>query len=138
LREKNIEVERKYSEPVPEVNAFVGELNQVWMNVIDNAIYAMDKNGKLTIEVFARNSDVKVNITDTGSGIPENILHKIFDPFFSTKKVGQGSGIGLDLVARIVKKHEGDVKVNSKPGRTEFSICIPINPHKKQVNNVSE
>jgi signal transduction histidine kinase len=136
LREKNIEVERKYAEPVPEVNAFVGELNQVWMNVIDNAIYAMDKNGKLLLEVFTRNHDVKVNITDNGAGIPEKILPRIFDPFFTTKKQGQGTGIGLDLVARIIKRHNGDIKVNSMPGRTTFSLCIPINDQKQQVNHI--
>jgi signal transduction histidine kinase len=96
------------------------------MNIIDNAIYAMDKNGTLTIEVFPKNNDLKVVISDSGNGIPENILPRIFDPFFTTKKIGQGTGIGLDLVARIVKRHNGDVKVKSKPGHTEFAVCIPM------------
>ncbi len=129
LREKNIEVERKYADGLPEINALVGELNQVWMNIIDNAIYAMDKNGKLSIEAFIYNKDLKVVISDSGKGIPENILPRIFDPFFTTKKIGQGTGIGLDLVARIVKRHNGDVKVKSKPGHTEFIVCIPMDPY---------
>jgi signal transduction histidine kinase len=101
-------------------------LNQVWTNIIDNAIYALPKNGELIIETTCDSKSVNVKIIDNGSGIPPEILSRIFDPFFTTKKVGEGTGIGLDLVNRIIKHHNGEIKVNSKPGRTEFAICIPV------------
>jgi len=101
-------------------------LNQVWTNIIDNAIYAVNENGDLTIETSCDNKYVKVKIIDNGTGIPKDIMSRIFDPFFTTKKMGQGTGIGLDLVNRIVKRHNGEIKVQSEPGRTEFDICIPI------------
>lgn len=130
LREKNIEIIRDYSEKLPHLQVYVGELNQVWMNLIDNAIFAMEKGGKLTIRVYAKSKDVYVHIIDNGSGIPPEVVPRIFDPFFTTKKVGAGTGIGLDLVSRIVKKHGGQVKVNSVPGNTEFIVCIPVNQNK--------
>jgi signal transduction histidine kinase len=126
LRGKNITVKKILSDKLPEVEAYVGELNQVWTNIIDNAIYAMDKNGELSIETCFNAKDATVKITDNGSGIPKELLTKIFDPFFTTKKVGEGTGIGLDLVHRIVKQHNGEVKVDSVPGRTQFQICIPL------------
>ena len=78
--------------------AYVGELNQVWTNIIDNAIYALPKNGELTIETTCDDKNVRVKIIDNGAGIPPEIISRIFDPFFTTKKVGEGTGIGLDLV----------------------------------------
>lgn len=126
LREKNITVKKLYCENLAEVPAYIGELNQVWTNLIDNAIYALDKNGELSIETMCNNNSVTVKMIDNGSGIPEEMLSRIFDPFFTTKKVGEGTGIGLDLVNRIVKHHNGKISVNSKPGRTEFIINLPI------------
>lgn len=126
LREKNIEVNKKYDPEMPEIPAYVGELNQVWTNLIDNAIFALEKNGKLSIETSHDNQNIMVCIIDNGRGIAKDILSRIFDPFFTTKKVGDGTGIGLDLVKRIVKKHNGDIKVKSEPGRTVFAILIPI------------
>jgi signal transduction histidine kinase len=126
IREKNITINKTYCTDLVEIPAYIGELNQVWTNIIDNAIYAVGKNGELTIETICDNKNVKVNIIDNGSGIPKEIRSRIFDPFFTTKKVGQGTGIGLDLVNRIVKRHNGEIKVESVPGRTEFSVCIPI------------
>jgi len=105
----------------------------VWTNIIDNAIYAMGKGGELVIDTSCDERNVKVKIIDNGTGIPQEILSKIFDPFFTTKKVGEGTGIGLDLVNRIIKHHNGEIKVNSKPGRTEFDICIPVS--QKQVDS---
>ena len=125
LREKNIEVTKKFCSNMPEVAAYVGELNQVWTNLIDNAIFAVNKNGMLIIETACDDKHVTVSVIDNGSGIPQEIIHRIFDPFFTTKKQGQGTGIGLDLVNRIVKKHNGEIKVKSEPGRTEFSVYIP-------------
>jgi signal transduction histidine kinase len=105
---------------MPAVPAFVGELNQVWTNLIDNAIFALEKNGILTIETSRDDKNVTVSIIDNGVGIPEDILSRIFEPFYTTKKMGEGTGIGLDIVSRIVKDHNGDIIVTSVPGRTVF------------------
>ncbi|MBL7740083.1 MAG: GHKL domain-containing protein [Chitinophagaceae bacterium] len=126
LREKNITVKKVFCENLPATPAYVGELNQVWTNIIDNAIYALPKDGELTIETTCDSKNVKVRIIDNGTGIPTEIISRIFDPFFTTKKQGEGTGIGLDLVSRVIKHHNGDIKVNSRPGQTEFSICIPV------------
>lgn len=126
LREKNIEVQKKYCNDFPTVPAYVGELNQVWTNLIDNAIGALDKNGVLTIETSCNPKNITVSIMDNGTGIPAEIISRIFDPFFTTKKVGEGTGIGLDIVNRVVKRHKGEIKVNSVPGRTEFLVSLPV------------
>ncbi len=131
LREKNITVKKIFCENLPDVPAYVGELNQVWTNIIDNAIFALEKDGELIIETICDTKNLNVKIIDNGSGIPPEILSRIFDPFFTTKKVGEGTGIGLDLVRRVIKHHNGEIKVNSKPGRTEFIICIPLAQIKK-------
>jgi signal transduction histidine kinase len=133
LREKNITVKKAFCENLPDVPAYVGELNQVWTNIIDNAIFALQKDGELTIETICDAKTLDVKIIDNGSGIPPEIISRIFDPFFTTKKVGEGTGIGLDLVKRVIKHHNGDIKVNSKPGRTEFSIYLPL-PEVKKIN----
>jgi signal transduction histidine kinase len=125
LRGKNIKVKKSFDENIEEVPAYVGELNQVWTNIIDNAIDALPQNGEITIETSSDDKNVYVKIIDNGPGIPQEIINRIFDPFFTTKKVGEGTGIGLDLVKRIIDHHNGEVKVDSKPGRTEFVICIP-------------
>ncbi len=126
LREKNINVKKSFCENLADVPAYVGELNQVWTNIIDNAIYALNQDGELTIETTCDKKNVNVKIIDNGTGIPAEIQSRIFDPFFTTKKVGEGTGIGLDLVNRIIKRHNGEIKVHSKPGRTEFHICLPL------------
>ncbi|MGH2647277.1 MAG: ATP-binding protein [Ginsengibacter sp.] len=134
LREKNITVKKIFCENLHDVPAYVGELNQVWTNIIDNAIFALQKDGELTIETVCDAKNLDVKIIDNGSGIPPEIVSRIFDPFFTTKKVGEGTGIGLDLVKRVIKHHNGEIKVNSKPGRTEFIIYLPLT----QVKNVNE
>jgi signal transduction histidine kinase len=126
LRDKSITVKKNFCNNLAIVPAYIGELNQVWTNIIDNAIYAMDSKGELTIETTCDTKNVNVKIIDNGCGIPAAILSRIFDPFFTTKKVGDGTGIGLDLVNRIINRHKGEIKVNSKPGRTEFHVCIPV------------
>ena len=126
LREKNIRVKKIFSETLPDIAVYVGELNQVWTNIIDNAIFALEKNGEIIIETSCDNKHVLVTITDNGGGIPPEILSRIFDPFFTTKKMGEGTGIGLDLVNRIIKHHNGEIKVNSQPGKTMFTISIPL------------
>jgi signal transduction histidine kinase len=125
LREKSIEVIRKFAEDLPMVPAYVGELNQVWSNLVDNAIFAVPNGGTITIETVCDARNVTVCIIDNGPGIPKDIQTKIFDPFFTTKKVGEGTGIGLDIVLRIVNRHEGEIRLDSVPGRTQFSICLP-------------
>jgi signal transduction histidine kinase len=126
IRDKNIRVKKNFCEQLAPVPAYVGELNQVWTNIIDNAIYALATNGELVIETTCDQRNANVRIIDNGPGIPSHILSRIFDPFFTTKKVGEGTGIGLDIVKRIIKRHNGDIKVNSRPGRTEFTVCIPL------------
>lgn len=135
LREKNIEVKKNFSDNLNEIKAYVGELNQVWTNLIDNAIFALPQNGELIIETSLEHKNFKVSIIDNGPGIPKDIVSRIFDPFFTTKKVGEGTGIGLDLVSRIVKHHKGEIKVNSVPGRTEFSVILPIEEIKESKTN---
>jgi len=131
LREKNITVRKKFCDNLRDVPAYVGELNQVWTNIIDNAIFAMEKNGELFIETKCDKNEVTVRIIDSGGGIPPEIVSRIFDPFFTTKKQGEGTGIGLDIVMRIIQRHNGEIKVNSVPGRTEFIICIPYQQKKE-------
>lgn len=126
IRDKNINVIKNFDENIPEIEAYIGELNQVWTNIIDNAIFALPNNGELRIETTSDKNNVCIRIIDNGCGIPKEIQSRIFDPFFTTKKVGEGTGIGLDLVQNVVKRHHGDVKVFSEPGKTEFSISLPI------------
>jgi signal transduction histidine kinase len=119
-------VERDY-QPVPLlVNSFGSELNQVWTNIIDNAIDAMHGKGELRIRTYRDDGWVVVEIGDNGPGIPEEVQPHIFEPFFTTKGVGEGTGLGLDTVQRIVKKHRGNIQVTSKPGETRFQIWLPL------------
>ena len=110
---------------LPRVRGFVGELNQIWANLIDNALDAIPEAGR--VEIFANRADdrVIVRIVDNGSGIPPDIREQIFDPFFTTKPVGLGTGLGLDIVRRLVRHNDGDITVESQPGRTEFSVTLP-------------
>ncbi|MEM9934516.1 MAG: ATP-binding protein, partial [Bacteroidota bacterium] len=104
-----------------------GELNQVWTNIIDNALDAMEEGGKLTIITREQGSCIRIQFIDTGNGIPQDAMSHIFEPFFTTKTIGQGLGLGLDTVMKVLHQHEGDIKVSSRPGHTEFRILIPIN-----------
>lgn len=129
LKKANVEVVEGYDPKLPKVMALVGELNQVWTNLIDNAVDAMEGNGKgkLIIHTEQDHQFARISIIDNGPGIPEGILTSIFDPFFTTKGIGKGTGLGLDVVMRIIQgQHHGTVKVNSVPGRTEFVVCLPI------------
>lgn len=129
LKKGNITLVEEYDETLPPVKALIGELNQVWTNIIDNAIDAMAPNGggTLTIKTGRDREFVQVFIEDTGVGIPEESIGLIFDPFFTTKEMGKGTGMGLEVVQRIVKQHHGSVKVTSEPGHTSFEVCFPIN-----------
>ena len=129
VKKAGITLVQDFDETIPPVNAMVGELNQVWTNLIDNATDALEsqENATLTIRTRQEKEFVKVSIIDNGPGIPADIKSKIFDPFFTTKAIGKGTGLGLDVVSRIVKQHHGTVKVTSEPGNTEFEVCFPIN-----------
>lgn len=129
IRKGNISVEKQYDQELPAAKFLISEMNQVWTNLIDNAIDAMEDSEKkvLTIKTSHNGPFINVDITDTGSGIPDEIKNKIFDPFFTTKAVGKGTGIGLEVVHQIVtRQHYGSVEVESKPGNTTFKICFPI------------
>jgi signal transduction histidine kinase len=126
IKEKHIQVKQKYSDDLSSISAFGGQLNQVWTNLIDNAIDAMEDGGELVIQGNNDREFVAIRIIDNGSGIPAEALSKIFDPFYTTKAVGKGTGLGLDIVHKIVKAHNADIKVKSEPGRTEFSLCFPV------------
>lgn len=119
-------VKRDYQRIPLLVNSFGSELNQVWTNIIDNAIDAMGGNGELRIRTYREDNCVVVEIADNGPEIPADIRTHIFEPFFTTKGVGQGTGLGLDTVQRIVKKHQGTIQVTSKPGDTKFQVWLPL------------
>jgi signal transduction histidine kinase len=121
-----VTVERDYGTVPLLVNSFGSDLNQVWTNIIDNAIDAMGGKGKIRVRTYSEDNFVVVEIVDNGPGIPEDIQSRIFEPFFTTKKVGEGTGLGLDTVQRIVKKHQGSIQVDSRPGQTCFQIWLPL------------
>ncbi|HDN26187.1 MAG TPA: GHKL domain-containing protein [Thioploca sp.] len=123
---QGIEVIKNYAE-LPPVMCYPDELNQVWTNLIHNALQAMDYKGTLKIDILVKDERVVINITDNGTGIPDEIKPKIFEPFFTTKPQGEGSGLGLDIVRKIIRKHEGEITVDSTPGKTTFSISLPLN-----------
>ena len=119
-------VKRDYQRVPLLVNSFGSELNQVWTNIIDNAIDAMGGKGELRVRTYRDDSCVVVEIGDNGPGISPDVKPHIFEPFFTTKGVGQGTGLGLDTVQRIVKKHSGSIQVESQPGDTRFQIWLPL------------
>jgi signal transduction histidine kinase len=123
---RGVTVERDYQRVPFLVNSFGSELNQVWTNIIDNAIDAMGGKGELRVRTYRDDNCVVVEIADNGPGIPPSIQSHIFEPFFTTKGVGQGTGLGLDTVQRIVKKHRGNIQVSSKPGDTRFQVWLPL------------
>jgi signal transduction histidine kinase len=128
VKRKQITLERAYAEDLPQIDAYSGELNQVWTNLIDNALDAMAEGGTLRLETARDGSMAVVRVIDNGSGIPPEILPRIFEAFFTTKPVGDGTGLGLDIVQRIVERqHGGRVEVESRPGRTVFTVRLPFN-----------
>jgi len=122
-----VTVVKEYDDSLPPVPSYAAELNQVWTNLIDNALQAMGETGTLTITTHADDEYATVKISDTGPGIPDDIKDRIFDPFFTTKEIGQGTGLGLDIAWRIVvNKHWGYLKVTSEPGSTTFIVRLPV------------
>ncbi|MBD2105580.1 ATP-binding protein [Nodosilinea sp. FACHB-13] len=124
---QGIKVERDYDATLPKLMAHGSELNQVWTNLIDNAIDAMGEKGTLTLRTCHFQGDARVEIIDTGPGIPPEIKSRIYEPFFTTKGVGKGSGLGLETVLRIVEnRHHGTISVETAPGHTCFAVCLPL------------
>jgi signal transduction histidine kinase len=121
-----ISVVREYDRSIPPICAHGSELNQVWTNLIDNAIDAMNGRGELVVRTAPEFGRLLVEVRDSGPGIPPEIRSRIFEPFFTTKPVGDGTGLGLDTVYRIVQRHRGEVRVDSEPGRTSFQVRLPF------------
>ena len=123
---RGVTVERGYDDALPKIWANGGELNQVWANLIDNAAEAVDGRGRIAVGAYGDGDLVVVEITDDGPGISREIQNRIFEPFFTTKQIGKGTGLGLDIVRRIVVAHGGEVAFDSRPGETRFVVRLPI------------
>ncbi len=128
-RLRNAEVVREYDHFLPPIRMYGNTMNQVWTNILDNAIDATDGKGQIVIRTLSEDGDVVVEIEDNGMGIPPDALHRIFEPFYTSKPQGQGTGLGLDTAWRIVtREHGGTITAISEPGRTVFRITLPITP----------
>jgi signal transduction histidine kinase len=125
LRKKSIHVIREFDRSLPRICAFGAELNQVWTNLIVNAVEAMSEGGELRLRTWGEHMDIMVEVRDNGAGIPQAVQPRIFEPFFTTKGVGEGTGLGLDTVQRIVRKHRGEIQVESSAGDTRFLVRLP-------------
>jgi len=124
---EGVTVHREYAPDLPLIEAYGGELNQVWTNLIDNAIDAMNGRGEITLRTRQDGAWIVVEIEDTGPGIPEDIQSSIFDPFFTTKEPGKGTGMGLNITHNIiVQKHHGKINLYSQPGMTRFEVRLPL------------
>jgi len=123
---RGVTVQREYQKIPLLVNSFGSELNQVWTNLIDNAIDSMNGQGELRVRTYREDDCVVVEIADNGPGISPEVQPHIFEPFFTTKGVGEGTGLGLDTVQRIIRKHRGNIQVRSKPGDTRFQVRLPL------------
>ncbi len=125
-REKGIAVWVDVPDDLPRVNAVGGELNQVWINLIENAFDAVAEGGNVVISAVHEGDKVLVRVVDDGPGVPEEIRTRIFEPYFTTKEVGKGTGLGLDVVRRLLQRHEADIELESRPGMTEFLVRLPV------------
>jgi signal transduction histidine kinase len=125
-REKSVTVTLELEAELPKVRGFAGELNQVWGNLIDNALDAVANGGRVEVLAARENQSVVVRILDDGPGIPSELRDRIFDPFFTTKPMGHGTGLGLDIARRLVRHNDGTIEFESHPGRTEFRVSLPI------------
>ena len=124
-RAKQVRVTVQVADDLPPVEGFGGELNQVWANLIANAIDAAPESGRVEVTAEARDGSVVVRVVDDGPGVPEGMREMIFDPFFTTKPQGEGTGLGLDIARRLVREHNGRIELESRPGRTEFRVILP-------------
>jgi signal transduction histidine kinase len=127
-RNKSVQITLEMADDLPPALAVGAELNQVWMNLIDNALDAVSTNGHVTVTAAREAGRVVVRVVDDGPGIPPEIVGRIFEPFFTTKGVGKGTGLGLDIVRRLLKQHDGELAVTSEPGHTEFQVRLPPAP----------
>jgi signal transduction histidine kinase len=125
-RKKDVQVVLDVDPDLPQVSAIGGELNQVWLNLIDNAVDAVSTGGRVEVTARRRGDRVVVSVIDNGPGVPPELKARIFDPFFTTKPVGEGTGLGLDIARRLVARHDGTIDVESRPGRTEFRVSVPL------------
>lgn len=125
-RAKSAAVDVRVETRLPRVRGFAGELNQIWANLIDNALDAVPDSGHVDVLANREGRRVVVRVVDNGKGIPPEIRNRIFDPFFTTKPMGQGTGLGLDIVRRLVRHNDGEISVESEPGRTEFRVALPL------------
>jgi signal transduction histidine kinase len=125
-RAKSVAVVVDLEPGLPPVRGFVGELNQVWANLIDNALDAVSESGRIEVLANHVHQRVVVRVIDNGTGIPAEIRKRIFEPFFTTKPVGQGTGLGLDIVRRLIRHNDGEISVESQPGRTEFRVVLTL------------
>jgi signal transduction histidine kinase len=125
-RAKSVAVTIEVEPGLPRVRGFAGELNQIWANLIDNALDAVPASGRVDVLATREGRTVVVRVIDNGSGIPAEIRERIFDPFFTTKPIGEGTGLGLDIVRRLVRHSDGEIAVESQPGRTEFRVALPL------------
>jgi signal transduction histidine kinase len=124
---KGVKVIREYDPDLPAVPAFAGELNQVWTNLLDNALDAVAPGGQVSVRTRRVDHQAEVEIGDDGPGIPAELLGRIWEPFFTTKPMGEGSGLGLDIARRIVVgRHGGEMRLESRPGDTRFLVSLPI------------
>ena len=124
-KEKSVELTVSVPPDIPAISGISVEVNQIWMNLIDNAIDAAPPHGHVSVMAAKENTSVVVTVLDDGLGIAPDIRERIFDPFFTTKQVGEGTGLGLDIVRRIVQWHAGEIEVDSRPGHTEFRVRLP-------------
>ena len=125
-RAKAVSVSVQVADDVPPVEGFGGELNQIWANLIDNAIDAAPASGTVEVSATRHDGEVVVRVVDDGPGVPDDSMERIFEPFYTTKPQGQGTGLGLDIVRRLVRQHNGQIEVESRPGRTEFRVTLPL------------
>jgi signal transduction histidine kinase len=125
-RLKDVSVRREYQENLPQIPGRGGELNQVWTNLIDNAIDAVDGRGSITLRTYVEGARVVVEVVDDGRGIPREAQGHVFEPFYTTKEVGAGTGLGLDIVRRVITAHGGEISVQSEPGETRFTVRLPV------------
>ena len=122
-----ITVHKEYAENLPNIEGYGGQLNQVFMNILDNAAFAIKEKGDVWIRITNEGDHIKLEFEDNGCGMDEKIANKVFDPFFTTKPVGQGTGLGMAISYKVIKNHKGDISISSKEGKgTKFTITLPI------------
>ena len=125
-RSKSVAVTVSVAPDLPQVRGFIGELNQIWANLIDNALDAVPDSGQVDVTANCERQRVVVRVIDNGPGIPDGIRDRLFDPFFTTKPVGKGTGLGLDIVRRLVIHNDAEIEFETSPGRTEFRVSLPF------------